>query len=362
MLLSKSDLLVNESYLNNRESIIDSNPINENFSFFSFGLDCLRESNQEIRSMMVNLYNSAGYTNESMVEDVMKEFSEKFSFKKVVSFIIDKFKELLKKICIKAKNFLLKLIAPVNTIKKHYNEIKNYNKPIKVDFEHYNYTYLDVDVPQSDLNMKFTKEYEDLLVDLKDLAKDASKEELIQKLDVYYQELNRSIGDNYYNQLRAEITLNKNSNDPITKERYIGKLWSLFRNNETATYSKNKEIMPDEIHTTLDRYVNSHSLIKGIETSRSKVEAVTEKMKTSINKISPLDFMSKYVPIDYDIEFAVDRILKLKCGQLAEMCNIYVLAFNTKLDAIKEAIIQDRKVLFIVLNDIMTSKVGKEEV
>ena len=32
MLLSKSDLLVNESYLNNRESIIDSNPINENFS------------------------------------------------------------------------------------------------------------------------------------------------------------------------------------------------------------------------------------------------------------------------------------------------------------------------------------------
>ena len=182
MLLSKSDLLVNESYLNNRESIIDSNPINENFSFFSFGLDCLRESNQEIRSMMVNLYNSTGYTNENTVEDIKKEFSDKFSFKKVVSFIIDKFKELLKKICIKAKNFLLKLIAPVNTIKKHYDEIKNYNKPIKVDFEHYNYTYLDADVPQSDLNMKFTKEYEDLLVDLKDLAKDASKEELIQKI------------------------------------------------------------------------------------------------------------------------------------------------------------------------------------
>lgn len=356
MLLKTSDLLINESDM--KESIIDSTPLNENFSFFSFGLNCMRESNQEIRSMMTNLYISSGYTNESVADDIMKDFSEKFSFKKIFDFIIDKFKEAIKKLVAKAKSYFLKLLAANSTIKKYSDRIENYNKDIKVDFDHYTYTYLDVDIPPSNLNTRFTEEYEDLLDDLKNLAKKSSKEELIHTLDVYYQETQRALGDNYYNQLRNEIVLNKNTNDPVTKERFIGRLWSFFRNNETGAYTDKIEIPPYEIKNALKRFSNGRDLVKEIENNKSKIEAACNKMTREINKISPLDFMTKgtYIPIDYDLEFAVDRILKLKCGQLTEMCNIFTTAFSCKLDAIKEALIQDKKVLFAVITDIMVSE------
>jgi len=169
------------------------------------------------------------------------------------------------------------------------------------------------------LNLRFIKEYEDLLDDLKDLAQNAEKTELIDKLNIYHQELNRAIGDDYYNHLRGEIV--GDADEAVTKERFVGRLWSLFRNNETGAYSKKIEIPPYEIHDAVERFVDGRSLVKELERTKDTIEAASNKMQREINKISPLDFMSKYIPIDYDIEFATDRILKLKCGQLVEMCN-----------------------------------------
>lgn len=361
MLLSRSDLLIKESDISNKESVFNTEPINENFSFLSFGLDCMRESNAAIRSLLVDLHTSTNYTTESVLTDeVMKEFSEKFSFNKIIDFIVSKFKEAMRKLTSKAKVYLLKLIAPNSTVKKYIRDLKSYKKSIKVDFDHYNYTYLDKDIPPANLNLRFIKEYEDLLDDLKDLAQNAEKTELIDKLNIYHQELNRAISDDYYNHLRGEIV--GDTDEAVTKERFVGRLWSLFRNNETGAYSKKIEIPPYEIHDAVERFIDGRSLVKELERTKDTIEAASNKMQREINKISPLDFMSKYIPIDYDIEFATDRILKLKCGQLVEMCNIFTTAYSMKIDAVKEALIQDKKVVFLTIRDIMIYGNNEEEV
>jgi len=357
MLLSKSDLSINESYLANRNSVIDNTPLDENFSFISLGLECMAESNKCIRDMMIKV-NLNEYIKEDMTDDIIDKVAERFSFSKIVNAIIEFFKKAINKFVIKAKLFFSKLLGSNAPIKKYEKLIKKYNKSLKVDFDHYNYTHLDADMPSSDLNMRFAKEYEDLLDDLKDLSKNTTKEDIINALNIYHQELQKSIGDDYYNHLRGEMVL---EDDPVTKDRFVSRLWKFFRNNEESAYMKKIQIPPYEIQDAYERFSDGRKWIKELETSKAKVEASCNKMKQNINRISPIDFMAKYIPIDYDIEYALDRILKLKCGQLTEMCNIFSLAFSHKIEAIKEALIQDRKVLYAVVADIMVNPEEVEE-
>ena len=96
MLLSKSDLSINESYLYNRNSVIDNTPLDENFSFISLGLECMAESNKCIRDMMIKV-NLHEYIKEDMTDDIIDKVAEKFSFSKIVNAIIEFFKKAINK-------------------------------------------------------------------------------------------------------------------------------------------------------------------------------------------------------------------------------------------------------------------------
>ena len=93
------------------------------------------------------------------------------------------------------------------------------------------------------------------------------------------------------------------------------------------------------------RFFNGKEMKKEIEDHGKRIENSSSRIASNLSKVSPEQFMKGYVPIDYDIEYALNKILKLKTSQLSETCNIITLAYSQKLTAIQEALKQDKKVL-----------------
>lgn len=345
-LLSYKDLLVTES--SSPINMIDSVSVNE--SLFEYGLECMRESNNQIRAMLAEIMEESGYmVNESFKE----EFNKRFNFKNIVESILKLFIGMIRKLYDKSKSIMLQIIYDDKTISKYKDAIESYNKSINVDFDHYNYTNLGKDIPSANLNLTFSAEYEELQDKLEKIGKTNNKEKVIFQLGELFNSIQNEISHGYYDKLRRSVLGDELETTPIFADQYDIELRRTFRAGAEAP--NRNDFSATEIHETLRRFLKGKELVKGIEKHKKDIESSAEKAKKNINKISVKSIMSDYVPIDYDIEYNLNRVLKLKCGQLSECCNIYTLAFAAKLSAMKESLVQDKKVLFKVIADIVSN-------
>lgn len=344
MLLNYTDLLIRES--SKEKSVLES--VNMTESLFQYGLNCIIESNNEIRNILSDIMIESGYM---VTEGFKDEFNKKFNFNNIVSSIIGLFVKVITKLFNRGKAIILNLIYDNKTIEKYKDAINSYDKQLEVDFEHYNYSYLDKDIPSSKLNLTFSYEYEELQDKLENICKSANKEKILYGLEQLYNSIQMEINHGYYDKLRRSVLADEDYKDVIFANQYDIELKKVFRSGSTAA-NKN-DILPNEIHDTLERFLKGKDMIKSIEKHKKEIETAAEKSKKKINKISVKSLVKDYVPIDYDIEFNLNRLLKMKCGQLSESCNIYSLAFAAKIDAMKESLIQDKKVLFAVISDII---------
>lgn len=345
-LLSYKDLLVTES--SSPINMIDSVSVNE--SIFEYGLKCMGESNNQIRVMLAEIMEESGYmVNESFKE----EFNKRFNFKNIVESILRLFIGMIRKLYDKSKSIMLQIIYDDKTISKYKNAIESYNKVLNVDFDHYNYTNLGKDIPSANLNLTFSAEYEELRDKLEKIGKTNNKEKVIFQLGELFNSIQNEINHGYYDKLRRSVLGDELETTPIFADQYDIELRRTFRAGAEAP--NRNDFSATEIHETLRRFLKGKELVKSIEKHKKDIESSAEKAKKNINKISVKSIMSDYVPIDYDIEYNLNRVLKLKCGQLSECCNIYTLAFAAKLSAMKESLVQDKKVLFKVIADIVSN-------
>lgn len=349
-LLSYRDLLVTES--STPINMIDSVSVHE--SIFEYGLECMRESNNQIRGMLAEIMEESGY----MVSESFKdEFNKRFNFKNIVESILKLFIGMIGKLYQKAKSIMLQIIYDDKTIVKYKSAIESYDKSLHVDFDHYIYTNLGKDIPSSNLNLTFSAEYEELQDKLENIGKSNNKAKIIMQLGDLFNSIQEEINHGYYDKLRRSVLGDEMETAPIFADQYDIELRRIFRAGAEAP--NRNDFSANEIHETLKRYLKGKDLVKGIEKHKKEIESAAEKTKKNINKISVKDIMSEYQPIDYDIEYNLNRVLKLKCGQLSECCNIYTLAFSAKLSAMKESLVQDKKVLFKVIADIVANGGGE---
>ena len=346
MLLSYKNLIINEN--NSSDNFIAKEF--EDLSLFEFGINCIRESNEEIMSILSNIMIESGYI---VNEGFKDEFNKRFNFNYIVESIFKLFIKMIKKIYDKGKAIILQILYDNKTIIKYKSLIESYDKNLKVDFDHYNFTYLDKDIPSSSLNLSFSNEYEQLQDKLENIGKTNNKEKIIFELNNLFNQIQEEINHGYYDKIRKSVLAIEDYEDVIFEDQYDIALRRFFRNG--LDIPNRNDITYDEIHQSLNRFLKGKDMIKSIENHQKSIEDAANKAKKSINKISVKSIMSSYKPIDYDIEFNLNRVLKLKCGQIAECCNIYTLAFSAKLDAVKSCLVQDKKILFRVIADIISN-------
>lgn len=348
MLFSSKDLY-NNSNIKKSTDVIDI----EESSLFSFGIQCLEESNNLIRDYMYSLYRDQ-YVSEGVIDTL-----KKFDFIKMIKYIAKLFKDIIEKLFKEFIAFMTGLNYSDNTIKKYKKDIQNFNNSIEIKFPHYNYSNLEASIPDPNLFLTFSEEYQSLVGDIEDFAKNSNnKTEFASRLRGYYDKLQYDLKDNYYNKIRKNIIDSTGmifDKEEVTAEVYPNKLFAAFRHGSTNEITCKSTITNDMIQTSLNRFLNGKDLINKTEKQKRKIQDAADRVCNMLEKKKPDNIISNRDLLDQETNNLVNSIMKSKSGQLAENCNIYVLAFSAKLDAIKEAIVTDKRILFKVVEQIIVN-------
>jgi len=336
-----SDVLKHNSLVM-EESII----VSEDTSLFTFGLDVLRESNEAIRIILQDIYAKCDYNiNESFKE----KFSEKFSFKNIIKSIVKFFLDGLKNIFRNFKALINKIIYDSNTIVKYKDKISEFNDEIKYNKDFYYYSHLTSVVPSIDDFFNFFDNYDVVMDDLKDIFKSGDKNNIVEGLKKEKAELAGNL-TSFYDNIRKNM-FDRYSNEVgiIMESNFASILFKFFRSGASSPIV-NVTLKRDDYKTTLDRFLSGKSLVKDIEKEMNYIENKSNTEIKKIEKILPEHVMKEYIPIDYELEYHLNDFLKIKCGQLQQICAIYTTVYSARLEAAKSALVQDKKILFEVIN------------
>ena len=321
----------------------------DNINYISFSESCinlLEESDNELRLILL-----------SCRDNVVKEASlSENGLIKVIKSIIKFFIKTIKDIFGRFYAIILRFLDNDETIKKYKNQLhslpSSFNLSKYSDIEYYNYTYLDADIPDPNLYLLFTN-YEDSLTELKKLSKNVSKQELLSSINDIANNTDTMSNGEYFNRLRSIIINKGNDNKVVSAETYQSKLFSLFRGGavDNGIVGKQK-IGSEQVALSCDRYLKYKDLVKKTEKQRDTIERVakeTEEKFINAIKNSMTDHSA-----DDEVIYALDMYEKKKVAQLAEMCNICVMAFSAKITALKECAIMDKKICYKAITHILT--------
>lgn len=319
-------------------------------SMFSYGLELMEESDMEIRMTLLSIYD------EQCLNEAKLGFP-KFDLMNIIKKIVRFFIETIAKLFNRFRDIIMQLLYMDSTVKRYKGQLKNMTRSIDLsknsEIVWYNYTYLEASIPNPDLYLKFSENYEVSLTELRKIANTADKTRLISDIDNLTNGTDTMPDGEFFNKLRGDIIHSGNGNKDliVTSEIYPEQLRMLFRDGATEGFQGKMTITPQQIAKSCDRFLNGKDLVKSIEKQKSTIESAASTMQKKFEKLTAKSIWG--METDLEVEAAMARYGKKKAGQLADMCNIFLLAFSAKLDAIKEALIMDKQICFTAITYIL---------
>jgi hypothetical protein len=318
----------------------------EDRSLFVESLDLLREHDRFMNSLLKTAHTNVILSESSKKDEVfIHEFSIIDTIKNIIDFFIDAIKSLWGKF----KTLFQKITYSDSTIDKYEDRLKSMKYNFTVTFPRYNYTCFDDDIPSINLKNTFYEDYSTLEGKLQNIADLKTKSERCERFRSLEADVKSIATPLYYDQARQRSL---KTTYPISSSDYSTELFNRFRDGGEQVTSK---ITPDEVTITFDRYKKNKNLIKSLEKAKNDTINAAKDVKKMISSIR-LQNINKnyYVPYDTEEEALFDKILQVKSGQVDQVCNIYIMVFSAKLDAAKDAAVQDKKVLFDAIKVINT--------
>lgn len=314
-------------------------------------VEFINECRFEMTDKKIRFYKNL---NESTNERaVLESFADFFSG---VKDIINKFIKFLKNLVDKFVASIMQLVKSDKYIKKHKDLFNRIETDMEFEFKGYEYTF-SPNIPSPDAALSYDKSlFDDLYGNENRSLTAQSVKSAIIAMDL----------EKDYNEFRAKV-IGQNGNIYISE--FSQELYKVYRNGETDT----SNISADSayIRKCLNRYLEyskiqkevihqRDAIIKAYERVQKQVEDIT-KRNTDLDKQAFLSRLPNNTTIT-DIETTaggtmmaaelmaqIDVYVRAKVDQIHEYSNIHLLAFGSKLDAMKECLNQDRNVLYTAL-------------
>lgn len=362
-----ADMLLSENY--NEPTTIDVVSIDE--SYFQMGLKYINEMTNDFSNINKEFYKSileAGEDTE-IVHEAFSDFTSK------IKEIINKFLNFLKSIWNKFIINMNKLVKSDKYIKNHKKDFVDFAANHEFSARVYKYTLLDDDTfPQVTAYSSYANTYKNYTI-TPDNGTTMNAEVLLGKLSTAYSSLIEDNAD-WYETFRGEVL---GDNKSYTAKEYEQELFEKFRDGSS---SPSKETIDSGwVQEALDRFLGYDKRLKAVEDLKKKLEKEYKQIKDSIKELDIYKFedtnsLFKNIFKDFDansssinslnlskdaeskdkmnkdIRIKMDSINKVRMNRIEGMCNIHALAFTKKLDAMKEAYKQDKKILYTALNKI----------
>ncbi|WP_301214716.1 hypothetical protein [uncultured Clostridium sp.] len=355
-----SSMLLQENY--SKPVKIESVDLNHSFTTESYNF--LVEMVNDVNSCKKELFFNITEAGDNAV--VITESFE--DFRKKIKEIIDKFIQFIKKIVKKFIIMMNKLVKSDKYIKKNKDTIRSFMG--EFSYSIYKYTFIEDDsFPQLHPYSAYTD-----IVDSYS-PNDTDKNDIYSKLYNHLQSIHASEKDRmaeWYNGFRGTVL----NTTPLTQEEYKKELFKKFRNGEDSRTST--DIDSVIVYESLNRFLNYNKTLDAVNKAKKNLETEYEKIKSSLKNIesgfekneiivSKLgdDEISSYnstmsPETKNKIDNTVNLIMNVKIDQITNMCTIHGMAFTAKLDAIKEAYKQDKKILYKALQ--MSNKIRESSI
>lgn len=264
--------------------------------------------------------------------------------KSIINWFIEGIKDLVERFIYAFNRFTDNKVY----IEKHAQDILAFNKEINIpDFKHFRYTNLDANIPPAFLKSQFMDEYYMLMEKLKRIGREEDKEKLLKDLNAFYHNMMQNKEQMFY--FRGLVLDQRDY--AISAERFSEELFKVFRNGDTI--STNHTIYPKDIEESFRRYKNKKVLTDCIKKQEKEIKENASEVKRRVKNIRLYDITDGRIKVDYDLEVPLNNILKWETSQLTSMCSITLMAYGAKMDAIKEAVESDKRILYACISEII---------
>ena len=343
---------LNSLILENKDlsSIVEtSDTFNE--SYISSVFTYLTEMYNEYREADKEFYRSL-YEANSMVA-INESFADFFS---KIKDVLNKFLKYIKSLFDRFNTTLHRMIGSDKYLLKNEETLNKFNTDCEFEYDGYTFTISEL-IPELDTHVNF----EGLLdIDWKSIGKnDKDNKKLIkEKLD----KLKNALENDYYDDVRAGVLGLK---DPIRESDYTDELLKIFRDgdNNSHIFTVTSSVVRTS-YTGLKDYKNIESNVKNkkreIEDKYKKIQNRVDKMinvtlKDKRYQVS-VDGYNDDLDLDNETMQQLNLYVKLVTEQVIKMTTIHSLAFSYKLDALKDKMMQDKKILYIAMSKVLKDK------
>ena len=343
---------LNSLILENKDlsSIVEtSDTFNE--SYISSVFTYLTEMYNEYREADKEFYRSL-YEANSMVA-INESFADFFG---KIKDVLHKFLKYIKSLFDRFNTTLHRMIGSDKYLLKNEETLNKFNTDCEFEYDGYTFTISEL-IPELDTHVNF----EGLLdIDWKSIGKnDKDNKKLIkEKLD----KLKNALENDYYDDVRAGVLGLK---DPIRESDYTDELFKIFRDgdNNSHIFTVTSSVVRTS-YTGLKDYKNIESNVKNkkreIEDKYKKIQNRVDKMinvtlKDKRYQVS-IDGYNDDLDLDNETMQQLNLYVKLVTEQVIKMTTIHSLAFSYKLDALKDKMMQDKKILYIAMSKVLKDK------
>lgn len=388
-LFSLDNILLNESSSIDIDDIGYMDTELNNQSFVQEGYDFILEMGRDYMDAEKTFYTNilGSYGDDNIITESFSDF-----FGKIKS-IIRKFIEWIKKVF---KEFVLKLNSLISSekyIKKHHNLLNKFESRDEFDFTGYKFTNVEnSSVPVANALEAFSSDndgkgylstsnwYELNKNNLSDTDTNGRQDQtnkLNAKLDTRLEDLNDGIED-FYDTFRGKV-INKSK---ISSSDFAEELFKFFRNDESttsnitidSTYIADAYIRFDKYKDTIEAIKkNQKEIIKNYEELEKYLDkmiklntADVKNAKLSISDDSSNSYVSTQIKALGGVDDLKDKkvydtstfdkmnsYLKAQSSKVHQMCSIHTQAFTAKLEAAKDQLKQDKKIIYKALQQII---------
>ena len=322
----------------------------EEFSLFSFGIDCLTENDMELRNIL-----TASRIDTTVVNEPVGS-----TFISLIKTIIKGFLKILNKIFDTFKDAFYQIFQPKSAIDRYKKDLLNYKYEfdmVTANFTYHNYSHFQDDIPSPDLYLWFTEDYEYSVKELQKIAKLRTKNEILTKIAEITRDVDTNIDGKFYCTARANIL---NVDEVVPAEGYAEKLYAFFRSGESKDYISSDKVglhvTSAMVKASAERWFDYKPLKDKLKKQKAKLESSANSVIMKFEKLNYRDYIVVDNKFDYDFAASFEAYGTKKAGQLSELCNICIMAYSAKLDAVKEAAIQDRAICIRALSRIISGR------
>lgn len=310
----------------------------KNIDDISLYTECLTYISEEDEKLISSgmLFNEA-----NLLGKTLNFITKKISVENIIQNIYDNFKKVINIIWPRFTDSMDKFYDD-KEILFYKKEIYNLNYSIYFPESRYNYTNLGVTMSYTTFKNELNKVISEYSSELKKLKENKNTFTKLKTINNIVKDSKKD--EEYFNDLRAKILAFKgtySSNYGITEEEFPDRLYAYFRDNGVEIPPT--KILPMDIISIYNHYISKDAIIKSLEKEKDSYFDAIKKSKSDIKKIKFEYDKEANILSNFDIAYL--KLINAKNHKLNELCKIYAKFFSAKLDAVKENILQDQKIL-----------------